>query len=68
MKLKIKMTLSIGYAVGRREATLEIDDAPDDLSEDDLISWLHEAYWDDWASGYIDGGVSIVERNGEAAK
>lgn len=62
-KLKIELTLSIGYQ-GQHREVLEVDDSsiPEGLGEDDLVEWLHENYWREWAAGYIDGGVSIVER------
>lgn len=64
-KLTIHMTLSIGFAGGRQEETLEIDDAPEDLTGDALDEWLHENYWEGWAQNFIDGGVSVVEERGE---
>jgi hypothetical protein len=61
--MKIRMTLSIGYPQASHEDEIEIDDGdvPAELDGDELIAWLHEYYWQEWAHGYIDGGVEIVE-------
>jgi hypothetical protein len=59
--MRIRLTLSIGYAGARHEDEIEIDDPEPGLEGDALIEWLHSEYWVDWANGYIDGGVEIVE-------
>ena len=58
--MRIRMTLSIGYSQATQEDEIEIDDPGPELEGDALIGWLHSEYWVDWANGFIDGGVEIV--------
>jgi len=56
-----KFTLSIGYAVGNREAffTAEELGITEDMSEAEIEATLDEA-WQDWANNYIEGGCHEV--------
>lgn len=55
--MKVKMTLSIGIGNVRQEETLELEDG---LSEEDL-----DKAWQEWASNYIDGGVHVLDPDGD---
>jgi hypothetical protein len=63
--MKIRMTLSIGFAGAQHTEEIDIDDAPPELSGDDLVEWLTDNYWVEWTNNFIDGGVEVLDGEGE---
>lgn len=55
--MKIRMHLTIGYAVGNHETIEEVDD---DISEDELDDMVSE-----WAHNYIEFGWQKLEDDKE---
>ena len=59
---KLKVSLGIGIANATQEDTLEIDvDEWNNCETEEELEELKQAYWNDWANNYIDGGYWIEE-------
>jgi len=63
MKITAELSLSIGFSGAEHRETIEIDDAPDGLDEEDLTEWVRENHWEEWASGHIEGDIEILARD-----
>ena len=59
--MKIKVTLSIGYAGARHVDIIDVDDV--EYNECETEEQRHDLlydYWNDWSGNYIDGGWEVI--------
>ena len=59
--VKIKVSLSIGFAGCTQRDILEIPQEEWDACKNEQENWkLMNDYWVDWSNNYIDGGCEIL--------
>ena len=60
--MKIRLTLSIGYANSKHEDIIDVpQDEWDDCETEEQRDELLSQYWQDWSNNFIDGGCEVVE-------